>query len=138
MEVEPQLIAQFVTTGKARLIYRHLAQIGPESLVSAEAMHCAGDQGKYWEMRRTLYERQNDLLSTGSIQGGLEFIAGDLGLDKQKFNSCLTSHTYQAAVQADIDSSLAAGIRQRPVFEINGQRLVGVHRLEDFAALINR
>ena len=138
MEVEPQLIAQFVATGKARLIYRHLAQIGPESLVSAEAMHCAGDQGKYWDMRRTLYERQNDLYSAGSIEGGLTFIAGDLGLDKQQFSTCLTKHTYQAAVQSDIDASLAAGVRQRPVFEVNGQRLVGVHRLEDFALLINQ
>jgi protein-disulfide isomerase len=137
MEVEPQLIAQYVETGKARLIYRHLAQIGPESFITAEAMHCAGEQGKYWDMRRTMYERQNDLYGTGSIEGALAFIAGELGVEQQQFASCLSSHKYQAEVQADIDDSIAAGVRGRPVFEINGQRLVGSRSFENFAPLLD-
>lgn len=138
LEVEPQLISEYVATGRARLVYRHLAQIGEESLVAAEAMHCAGDQGAFWELRAALYERQSDLLGAGSIEGGLQFIARELGLDAQLFASCLSDQRHRAAVQRDIDASQAAGVRQRPTFDVNSTRLVGLQRYERIAALLDR
>jgi protein-disulfide isomerase len=138
LEVEPQLISEYVVTGRARLIYRHLAQIGEESRVAAEAMHCAGEQGAFWGLRAALYERQGDLLGAGSIEGGLQFIARELGLDAHLFASCLSDQRYRAGVQRDIDAAQAAGVRQRPTFEVNGTRLVGIQRYERIAALLDR
>lgn len=138
LEVEPQLIREYVVTGRARLVYHHLAQIGDESRVAAEAMHCAGEQGAFWELRAALYERQSDLQGAGSIAGGLQFIARELGLDAQLFASCLSDQRYSAAVQRDIDASQAAGVRQRPTFEVNGTRLVGLQRYERIVALLDR
>lgn len=136
LEVEPKLIEQFVRTGKARLIYRHLAQIGEQSLVAAEAMHCAAETGHFWQMRATIYERQNDLLSAGSVEGGLQFLAKELGIDETAFGSCLQEQRYRAVVQADIAASTAIGIRSRPAFDVNGTRLIGLQRLETFANLM--
>jgi protein-disulfide isomerase len=138
MEVEPSLVKNYVTTGKAKLIYRHLTQLGEDSEYAAESMHCAGDQGKYWEMRYTLYERQGDLLSTGSLEGGLRFLADELKLDSERFTSCITNRTYRAVVETDAQAAQAAGIRSRPVFDVNGQRLIGYHRYEDFAAILDK
>lgn len=136
MEVEPELIKQYIATGKARLVYRHLAQIGDQSLVAAEAMHCAAESNKFWEMRASIYERQNDLLGAGSVEGGLQFLASELGIDQARFASCLQEQRYRTLVQADIDASLNAGIRSRPSFEVNGTRLIGLQRLENFAQLM--
>lgn len=138
LEVEPQIIADYVVTGRAQIIYRHLAQISAESLVAAEAMHCAGDQGKFWELRGALYERQSDLLGAGSIEGGLQFIARELGLDEQAFARCLGDHTHRAAIERDIAESQAAGVRQRPTFDVNGTRLIGFQRAERIIELLDR
>jgi protein-disulfide isomerase len=137
LEVEPRLIAELVNTGKAKIVYRHLTQIGAGSLQAAEAMHCAGEQGQYWQMRKTLYERQNDLYSTGSIEGALQFLAGELGLKTEAFTSCMQEQRYRAEVEADVTASLQAGVRSRPVFDVNGTRLLGAHRFEEFAALLD-
>jgi protein-disulfide isomerase len=136
MEVEPRLIAELVKTGQAKLVYRHLTQIGEGSLITAEAMHCAGEQGQYWQMRKTLYERQNDLYSTGSVEGAVQFMAGELGLNTGDFTACMQDRRYRAEVEADVTASLAEGVRSRPVFDVNGTRLVGAHRFEEFAALM--
>lgn len=138
LEVEPQIIERYVATGQAKLIYRHLTQIGEESIRAAEAMHCAGEQGRYWEMRRSLYERQIDLLSAGSLDGGLQFIAQDLGLDTTAFGACLQENRHRAEVEADARASREEGVRQRPTFDINGTRLVGGRRYEDFTAILDR
>lgn len=136
LEVEPRIIKELVETGKAKLVYRHLTQIGEGSLITAEAMHCAGEQGAYWRMRSTLYERQNDLYSTGSVAGAVQFIARDMGLDEAAFDSCIQEQRYRAEVEADAAASLAEGVRSRPVFDIQGTRLVGAHRFEEFAQLV--
>ncbi len=136
LEVEPLLIEEFVKTGKARLVYRHLAQIGEQSMVAAEAMHCAAESNLFWEMRSSIYERQNDLLGAGSIEGGLQFLASELSIDQTSFATCLQEKRYRATVQADIAASLAAGIRSRPSFDVNGTRLIGLQRLENFTKLM--
>jgi protein-disulfide isomerase len=99
-------------------------------------MDCAGDQGKFWEMRRELYARQADLLAAGSLDGGLQFIAEDLGVQAPAFRACMADPARLAAVEADARDSLASGVRQRPTFDVAGERLVGLHRADEFARLL--
>ena len=64
-ETEPQIIENYVNTGKVYYIYRSMgAFIGPESQASAEAAYCAGDQGQFWKYHDLLFENQ-----TGENQG---------------------------------------------------------------------
>ena len=46
----------YIDTGKVRFVSRDLPlEFHPFALRAAEAARCAGDQGKYWEMRDALY-----------------------------------------------------------------------------------
>jgi protein-disulfide isomerase len=137
LEVEPQLIARYVATGQVQLVDRHLDQISPDSLRAAEAIECAGDQGRYWELRQALYDRQIDLLGAGSLEGGIQYIAQETGLDGGLFRACMADGRYRDAVQADAAAARAAGVLQRPTFVIGERRLVGVQRLEDFTGLLD-
>ena len=47
--VQPILQQEYIDTGKANFLYKHLAFLGPESVYAAEAAECAADQGKFWE-----------------------------------------------------------------------------------------
>ena len=57
-ESEPQIIERYVKTGKAKLVYRDYAFLGPESEDAAVAAGCAGEQGKFWEFHDYLYNHQ--------------------------------------------------------------------------------
>lgn len=54
-QVEPVLRAQYIDTGKVKMVFRNFAFLGPESVASAEAAACAAAQGKFWEYHEALY-----------------------------------------------------------------------------------
>ena len=139
METEPSIIAEYITTGKAKLIYRHLTQIGEESVVTAEASECAADQGVFWPMRQALYVRQDEVYAATDLGATLAGFAQDLGLDTTAFSDCLQSHKHLAAVEADHQAATDDGVRSRPVFDItpNGRRIIGAQPLRVFQQLLD-
>lgn len=124
METEPQIVKDYIATGKVKLIYRHLLQLGDQSLRTGEASECAADQGKFWPMRQTLYARQSEVYG-GDLEATLAGFAGNLGLDATAFNDCMQSHKHQKFVEDDYRAAVAAGVQFRPVFDINGAKLTG-------------
>ncbi len=136
METEPQLIEQYVKTGKARLIYRHLLQLGKPSQTLAEASECAGAQGKFWEMREQLYRRQAELYSASSY-AAVQPLVAELGLDEAQFQQCMEQHQFGQQVTADFAAAEREGIRSRPVLDINGTRIVGAQPLTRFQQVLD-
>ena len=63
---------------------------------AAEATHCAGDQGKYWEMHNRLFTNQREL-----SRPDLTKHAQALGLAAAEFATCLDSGRFADAVEAD-------------------------------------
>jgi protein-disulfide isomerase len=135
LETEPQLIAQYVATGKVRLVYRHLAQIGEISEQLAEYSECAADQGRFWQMRRALYAAQD--VAYGDPRAAAAQAAATAGADPAALEVCFTAHTHQAMVRADYAASIKEGVRARPVFVINGRTLVGGQSLAAFQRIID-
>jgi protein-disulfide isomerase len=52
---EHDILQNYVETGKLKIIFVDFAFIGPDSLIAAQAAHCAQEQGKYWEYHDELY-----------------------------------------------------------------------------------
>jgi protein-disulfide isomerase len=137
VETEPALIAQYIQTGKARLIYRHLIQLGDTSLALGEASECAGVQGKFWEIRDQIYHRQSELSSANTFEK-LKPLVVELGLDEAQFQTCFDKHEFRKQVQDDAAASERAGVLSRPVFDINGTRLIGAQSLAAFQRVLDR
>ena len=53
--VEPTLKTKYVDTGQMRLVVKPLADTAPKAAVAAV---CAARQGKFWEFRSLLYQKQ--------------------------------------------------------------------------------
>ncbi|MBI4126425.1 MAG: thioredoxin domain-containing protein [Deltaproteobacteria bacterium] len=96
-----------------------------------EAAHCAGDQGKYFDYNRKLFDNQQNL-----DIGDLKKYAQELQLDGQRFDACLSNSTYAARVDADIEAGAAAGVSGTPSFFINGIQLSGAQPFEAFKDII--
>ena len=115
----PTLKAEYIETGKVRYVFRDfpLDQIHPQARKAAEAAHCAGDQGKYWEMHDLLFQNQQAL----QVES-LKTHARSLRLNGAAFDSCLDRDTYATEVQKDFEDGVAAGVRGTPSFFIGKTR----------------
>ena len=111
----PALKRDYIDTGKVRYVFRDypLDQIHPQARKAAEAAHCAGDQGKYWEMHDLLFQNQQALAPPQ-----LSEHARTLGLDGATFDACLASRRHAARVNRGLDDGLAAGVQGTPGFVV--------------------
>lgn len=95
---------------EVRWAFRHFPlSFHPNAVPAANAAECGGEQGKFWEYMDELFENQASLAA--DLYGD---IAGDLGLDKSKFEDCVASGKYSAKVSGDIASGRAAGVTGTP------------------------
>src|SRR3712207_1491578 len=131
MGTEPQLIEQYVKTGKARLVYRHLVQLGAGSQMLAEASECAGEQGKFWELRELIYRRQRDLSGDAHV-AELEPLSQALGIDHAALRQCIDAGRFRKQVEDDNAAAKREGVQGRPVMDIGGARIIGSQPLGAF------
>jgi len=135
--VEPELVRQYVDTGKAKLQFKHFPWIGSESRRAAEAASCAFAQGRFWEYHDALYQSQRGENTGGFSDQNLKAVASGLGLDPAAFASCFDGGAYRAAVEADRQEVSRLGLTGTPTFLINGQRVVGAQSLATFKAVLD-
>lgn len=137
LEVEPQLIAAYVTTGKVRIVVRPLLQTGTDALLAAHAAECAHEQNAFVAMRRAIYDNQGTIYMAPEMTIALADIAEKLTLDRTAFTQCMSSERYNQALYQGYTRATESGIVARPVFEVNGQRLVGSQSFQTFQRLID-
>jgi protein-disulfide isomerase len=136
LETEPQLIEQYIKTGRARLIYRHLFQLGDGSRALAEASECAGAQGKFWEMRELIYTEQAQLYRATEYSV-IAPLVRQLGLDEARFAQCFTSGEFRQQVAEDAAAAEREGVLSRPVLDVNSTRLIGALPLSRYVRAID-
>lgn len=111
-DAAPQLVKQYIDTGKVQQAFVHLPlSIHRNAFKASEAAACAGDQGKFWQMHDVLFARQSELAPA--------FLAGKaalLGLDPAAFKACLDGAKHAGAVRADVAMAQKHGISGTPTF----------------------
>lgn len=114
MQTSAQVVREFVQTGKIRYAFVHLPIASHRNAFkAAEAAMCAGDQGKFWEMRDRLFANQ-----TALARPRLPESATAIGLRVDAFNSCLDSARHAPLVQSDLAMASKLGVSATPTFFI--------------------
>jgi protein-disulfide isomerase len=143
-ETSAQIFDKYIKTGMVKLFYRDLPlPMHPHAMSAARAAHCAGEQGKYWEMHDSLFARQNALSDPALLDR-----AKTLGLDADKFNECFSSQKYADDIQKSLADAQKMGVDGTPTFFIgaidpNGdvitvrKRIVGAHPYETFQSALD-
>jgi len=90
---------------------------------AAEAAEAAREQGKYWEYVAVLFKNQTAL----EIDKLKEY-AGQLGLDRKKFDAALDSGKFADAVKRDLAEGDKIGVDSTPTVFINGKRALDKSR----------
>lgn len=130
--MEPKLYEQYVEEGTLRIEWRDFPYRGQESVNAAVAARAAQAQGRFWEYHDLLYENQY----SGFSDENLFAIAGEAGLDMQRFETDYGTARYEGAVQSDFLQGQSIGVNGTPTFFINDQVLVGLQPLGVFESAI--
>ncbi len=105
--------------GKVRLVVRDFPlQEHADAYKAAEAAEAAREQGKYWEYVAILLRNQSAL---GVPK--LKEYAGQLALDRQKFDAALDSGKFADQVQRDLRDGMRLGITGTPTLFVNGRKI---------------
>jgi protein-disulfide isomerase len=118
--------------GQVRLVFRDFPlSIHKNAQKAAEAAQCAGEQDKFWPFHDKLFEQ------TALSLDDLKKYAGDMGLDMDKFTTCLDTGKYAQEVAGDMQDGQAVGVNSTPSFFVNGQPLSGAVPYERFQELVD-
>jgi protein-disulfide isomerase len=115
-----------IPEGQAKLVWHDMAFLGPESVQAAEAAKCATDQGRFWDYHDKLFAEQRAENSGAFSNDNLIRFATELGLDRDAFQTCLTSDKYRAEVLAERQAGMQQGVSSTPTLFVNGQKFEGV------------
>lgn len=103
--------------GKVAWVYRHfpLDQIHLKADKEAEAIECAnklGGNDAFWKLTDKIFDVTPS--NNGLNLDDLPKLAKDVGLDQNRFKTCLDSGEFAAHVEEDYQSGLTAGVTGTP------------------------
>lgn len=138
----PEIKKNYIDTGKVRFVSRNLPlPFHKNARKAAQAALCAGDQGKYWEMRGELFNN-SQALEPEKLPG----YAQGLKLDMKKFESCLASNEHLDKIDEDSKEAQSIGLSGTPTFVLgrsvqdglmDGEKVVGAQPYAAFETKID-
>ena len=132
-----QLEKEYIDTGKVKLAFKHLPlPFHANAQKASEAAECAGEvegTDAFWDMHDAIFENQ----ATGMEITDLKRMAGDLGIDQTKFDSCLDNGDMADEVKAHAAEAAKLGASGTPSFFINGVKVVGAQPFSVFKTTID-
>jgi protein-disulfide isomerase len=117
--------------GKVAFAYKDFPlPMHPNAPLAAEAAHCAGAQGKYWEYHDLLFDKKQ--LAPDSLRA----FARELKLDPEKFDACVATGQTRSIVSAHTAEAQALVLQGTPTVLVNGRLLSGDLSYERLRAAI--
>lgn len=116
-----QLILKY--PGKVAWVYRHfpLDQIHPKTRKEAQATECAGEVGgndAFWKLTDKIFEVTPS--NNGLNLDDLPALAAQIGLNIDRFKTCLDSDKYTKLIEDNYQDGVQAGVKGTPAtFLIN-------------------
>lgn len=117
--------------GKIRFVARYMP-LHPNSLKAATFTEAAGEQGKYWEAQKLLFEKQPEWgtphgppssAPKPDIDALFKGYAKTLGIDAEKYNAAVKENRYAEKIERDRKDGQSLGVRRTPTFFVNGREL---------------
>jgi protein-disulfide isomerase len=144
LQVEPVIVAKYVTNGTLRIVHHDLAFLGrggadDESVLAASGAVCATKQGKYWNYSHWVYANQDGENAGGFRADRLQAIAEAAGVDTSDWDACTTDPAVRQEVTDSTSTGMAQGVNATPTMFINGTMVTpaGLKTVDQLSALID-
>ena len=131
LEAAEQVMAEY--KGKVRWVVRDFPlSFHDRARPAAVAATCAGQQNKYWQMYKTIFDNQQKLSDSD-----LEQHAKQSGVDLKAWKACVKEpKTIEAQIDSNVKSAMSLGVNGTPAFFVNGRKLPGAVPYADFRRVI--
>ena len=142
----PKIIDEYIKEGTVKLVFRDfpIQSIHSNALPASLAAECANEQGKFKEMHDKLFDKQNEWNNKNIDNVIILFnqYALEIGLEEEKFDSCLRNGKYVEEIQKDLNDGRTYGISGTPGFFIGNDKigfveLKGAQPFESFKKVID-
>lgn len=124
-----QVLDQY--SGKVKLVYRHFPlpqhAYAFKAAISAE---CAGEQGKFWDMHKALFQDQ------GGIDSKNLKYAEKVGLDMPKYTECINNNGYSDKIRRNMEQGNGDNLSFTPTFIVDGKKMESFS-IESFKSAID-
>ena len=134
LENEAQFVKDYVDTGKVYFTYKVFQFSEDETLNAAEAAYCAGDQNRFFEMQKLLFE--NSSFSGAFADSSITSYAKQLGLDVAAFNQCVENDEQLEKIRTDTANARDLGVTGTPMFDVNGTIVYSTTLVETIEAAL--
>jgi len=133
-EVLPAFKARFIDTGRVRLVFRNLPT-SPANVAKAAAgiAHCA-PADRFPAVAKSLFEGQAGLFAGDARTWFTNAIAAG-GMTEAQIETCFANPATNAALEAEANGAVAAGVEGTPTFFVNGRKTTE-HTLAALAAAV--
>lgn len=124
-DVLPQIMENYIDTGKVRMIYRgiYFDRLG----LWADMLARCGGPDRYFGIAAMIYDKQKEWTSAESAVGIVDnlYAIGRLaGLEQADMEACMQDNaTAQAMVTSSTENAEVDGVNSTPTFVINGQTM---------------
>jgi len=122
----PKLKAEWIDTGRARLIYRDFPT-GPKALSEGASMiaHCSGPD-RYFGLLGLIMDQQERWMNAQAPLVELKKLAKLAGMGEDKVDACLKDQSLMSAIEERArDGYERLGVESTPSFVINGKVIPG-------------
>jgi protein-disulfide isomerase len=123
LEQLPAVVASYVRTGQARIVFRPLAFIGPDSQRAARTLVAAGARDHLWQLVDVLYANQGVENGGWASQDFLDRAVSGLGLEAAPVRAAAAAPATADALDAAQAEATSLGVSSTPtlVFRVRGQ-----------------
>ena len=108
------------------------------SEVATQLALCAGEQNKFWEVHKMLYQRQASWSRLSNPLSKLLEFAGEKGVATEALEACVKSGKMEPLMKADQEYGRSLQVRSTPTVFINNRRIVGAQSEADFVRTIRQ
>lgn len=108
----------YIDSGKASLVFVDFTLNGPDSVLAAEASHCANEQGKFWQMHDIIYRSWKGERTGWVNRDSITQFAQAAEVNTKSLNECLDSKKYHQKILDTYEFAQGIEINATPSFLI--------------------
>lgn len=119
-----QSLQDKIAAGNLKFVYIPVTTYGSfQSDGMARGAFCAGEQGKFFEMSDVIFDWPGRYGSDSNNYRRLSDAAGQLGLDRSKFDACLTSSTTNELMDKAANLAKTRNVTATPTVYLDGSKI---------------
>ena len=114
--IKGEIIKNYVETGKVKIIFKDYNIIGSDSINASHAVHCANDQGLFWQYHDILYSNWTGENNGWASPENLTIFAEEINLEMVNWTNCMNEKPHSKIILTSNEDAKKLQLTGTPAF----------------------